>query len=606
VTGGNARRTLPGALSAAWLLAGCAGSAPPAAAPDGDLSREAIQRIVTDVQAIRGLPARHPIAIEQLDERSFTQAIDVRQAPAFAEGIDRMQAALSFADSGPRSVLQAQRILHEQLLGFYEQGSGKVYLRGGARSGDRDMQRLTLAHEVQHALQDQHFGTLGIKGLLDEDARLARLALLEGDATITGVAYLAVQQGVPIRRAMVRLARTTRLLPSHEVVGDSGPELARAPAIERERLIFPYVSGTGFAAELYRAGGFPLLDRALARPPDTTEQVLHPERYVAGEAAIPVRAPMPPAGYAAIATGRMGELQTRGLLLPCVGWESAARAAEGWGGDAFTVVTSKQGERAALWSTAWDTEPDAVEFEQALGMSAACLPALGGDGVDGRGLRAPPAARLAREGTKVALVVGLPPDRLAPAAGALLALPEAPMPPAPPVGEAQVRPLPPRLQARLGTLRGADYASAWLGLVALVPPGFAAAVGREDAELFLERQGALGVLGLSDRAASAWTHERTFDELAKAFAKGAGVEIAAVETGTYTLPIGVVTMRRWQVPGTPVEAAAVLAPICEGTGAYVIMLAWASPEDKAGLDQWLLSLRRLSPAPPVCSELNPE
>jgi hypothetical protein len=595
----------PAALWAACLLAGCGGSAPPAAAPDGGLSRDAIQRIVMDVQAIRGLYARQPIAIEQLDERSFAEAIDVRQAPALAEGIDRMQAALGLADGGPGSVLQAQRILHEQLLGFYEQGSGKVYLRGGARGGDRDLQRLTLAHEVQHALQDQHFGTLGIKGLLDEDARLARLALLEGDATITGVAYLAAQEGVPLRRAMVRLARTTRLLPTQRVIGDSGPELARAPALERERMVFPYVSGTGFAAELYRAGGFALVDRALARPPDTTEQVLHPARYVAGEAAIPVRAPMPPEGYAAIATGRMGELQTRGLLLPCLGWDRAVRAAEGWGGDAFTVVRSEQGGRAALWSTAWDTEADAAEFEQALSMSTACLPALGGDGADARGQRAPPPARLVRNGTKVVLAMGLSQDRLAPEAATLLSLPEAPLPPAPPVGEAEVRPLPPPLTPRLGGLRGAVYASAWLGLAATVPAGFTAAVGREDAELFLERPGALGVLGLSDRAASAWMQERTFRELSGAFSKGAGVELAVVETASYTLPVGVVTLRRWNVPGTQIEAMAVIAPICEGTGAYIMMLAWARPEDKDGLDQWLLSLRRTTPAPPVCAELNP-
>ena len=588
----------PGALA----LAGCAPGTPKAAAPDDSLSPAAIERLVAEVQEVRGLRAKRPITIELLDETRFSEAIDVRQAPSFVEGLDRMQAALGSAEGAQRSAAQTQRILHEQLLGFYEQGSNKVYLRGGAAGGDRDLQRLTLAHEVQHALQDQHFGVLGIKTLLDEDTRLARLALLEGDATVTGVAYLAADAGVPILRAVVRLARTVRLLPTHEVIGAAGPELARAPAIERERLAFPYVSGAGFAAELYRAGGFPLVDRAFARPPDTTEQVLHPERYVAGEQAIPVRAPMPPAGYGAVATGRMGELQTRALLVTCLGWERAAQAAEGWGGDAFTVVASPAGERAALWSTAWDTEVDAGEFEQALAAGAACLPALGDEAAPGA-----PAAptRVIRQGTRVAVVRGLSPDRLDAVATALLGLPEPPLPLAPPVGDAVVRPLPMPLEPRLGTLRGADYASAWLGVTAAVPRGFAAAVGRDQTELFLQRSRAIGIFGVSDRLVSPETTEKVFDELSRSFAVGARVSLTPLETRSYALPIGPAVVRRWAARGSPTQFTAVVVPICEGTGAYLFVMASATPEDSADLDRWLLSFRRSTPSPPICAEQNP-
>src|SRR4051812_20344789 len=156
-------------------------------------------------------------------------------------------------------------------------------------------------------------------------------------------------------------------------------ELLRAPVIDRERLLFPYVAGKDFVTALYRAGGFPLLDRSFGSPPTTTEQVLHPEKYLAGEPAIPVRAPAAPAGYRAAFVGRMGELQIRAMLTPCVGEDEARASALGWGGDAYTIAVGA-GSRAVLWSTAWDDEPSAARFEQALLASGRCFPDPSGGG----------------------------------------------------------------------------------------------------------------------------------------------------------------------------------------------------------------------------------
>ncbi|MCC6556139.1 MAG: hypothetical protein IT372_24530 [Polyangiaceae bacterium] len=296
----------------------------------------------------------------------------------------------------------------------------------------------------------------------------------------------------------------------------------------------------------------------------------------------------------------MGERQTRALLLPCIGWARAAQAAEGWGGDAFTVLSSPEGARAALWSTAWDTEADAGDFERAISASHACLPALGFEA-------APTApARVVRDGARVAVALALPPAQLAPAATALLELPEPPLPLAPPVGEVTLPPLAPALRPSLGALRGSAYASAWLGLAALVPQGFSARVGHEGTELFMERPGALGLFGLSDRIVSPQANERLLDELAAGFAAGAEVTLVPSQTMSYSLPIGAVIARRWEIPNTSAQLAVVIAAIWWDTGAYVFLTMSATPEAQAALDAWLLSFRATTPAPPVCAELAPE
>lgn len=586
------------------LAAGCAASMEAATPGDrkaeaAELSPQEVEGLIGEVAALRGVALPAPIPVERLDAEHFAEAVDTYFVGDNRSNGERIDDTLSAAAQGMRK--KAERaMMQEQIIGFYDEGSRKVFLRpsGGSTSG-LDVQRMLIAHEIEHALQHLRFGSSRLNSILDEDTRLARLAIFEGEASMVGVAYLAVREGVPIKRAILRVTQASRFRSGEQMLRmhARSPELAGASPTDRERLLFPYVGGMDFMIAIYRAGGFPLVDRVFARPPTTTEQVLHPEKYVTGEAAIPVRAPIAPPGYEPINTGRMGELQTRALLSQCMDPRSAAIAAEGWGGDAFTIV-QKDGARAVLWSTAWDSEMAAARFEQALRYSGTCWPEMGG----GR-------AYVARDRTKVAFLRGLPDAILPSMATALLALPEDPPPPSPPLGDVRLPPLfgpPPEIR---GTLWQGFYQSARLNLVAPLPPGFTASTMEPDAELVIRLPGfgSTGILAVSDRIISPKFNEQIMRSIADEFSAKFPGRFDLAWSGNVNLPIGPALARIYHVEDTSIGVRLLLVPVCNGAGGYLFAEVWGDEAQRDILDRWVMSFRPFGPsAPPVCQELDPQ
>jgi hypothetical protein len=142
-----------------------------------------------------------------------------------------------------------------------------------------------------------------------------------------------------------------------------------APPLVRGELLFPYDAGWVFAQLLYQDGGFDALNQAFSRPPTSTEQILHPEKYTAGEQ--PVTVTIPPlekslgGTWVTRRTDVFGELVLRLLLEPSLGWPRAEAAAAGWGGDAYTILEDDSGRRIVAMVTAWDTEDDAAQMYNA-------------------------------------------------------------------------------------------------------------------------------------------------------------------------------------------------------------------------------------------------
>lgn len=467
-------------------------------------------------------------------------------------------------------------------------------------------QRGTLAHEIQHALQAQSFALPDLAGAPSEEVRLARLAALEGDAMVVMAAYIAAEQGAPIGRALRRLSDLSRTMPLEELArGEGHAALRGALPIARERLVFPYVAGMGLAADLHRAGGFPLVNQLLARPPASTEQVLHPEKYLAGEPPIPVRAPEPPPGYRVLESEPLGELQTRVVLERCAPAPEARAAAEGWGGDRFSVLSGPAREVALLWSSIWDTERDALELEAALRRSPACWQAP----QQGAGAWAAGGAlSILREGARVAVVRGLPEPLAGAAAARLLPLAEPPPPPSP-IGPYIIPPRLPLPAPQRGTLQGDLYRSDWLGVVARIPPNVPATAQHKDLELRVGRDDVLvtGGLIVSDRVTTPRFVELLLQEVAGGFAKAIDIEgLVVTGGGPSTHPLGPAIERSWSIAGTPVELRAVVVPVCNGTGSLVFIQSWSDPYAKTVLDGWLYSFRWLGLARlPVCEALDP-
>ena len=346
--------------------------------------------------------------------------------------------------------------------------------------------RAILAHEIHHALQHQHFDLP--KQLPNADAELAVTALVEGDAQVAMGAYIGAEQGAPVRRTLRMLKEVTGRVSLDEISHkDQGSEkLSHALPIFRARLTFPYVDGMRFVTDLYRAGGFRLVDRAYSRLPDSTEQVLHPDKYIAGERPTEVADPRPPSGYERVHVGRMGELQIRVALEACVGADRGARkASEGWGGDAFTLADPSHNV-AMLWSTVWDAEQDAIEFADALERRPDCWGA--GELTSGRAAyRIERGHTTLRKGAAVAFVRGLPDRTREQVAKQLMVLPKTP-PPAIPSATTRYRP-----RNRCPSRSAASSKATSIGMTGWASrrasrPAFRVSTDRSDVELLLQRE----------------------------------------------------------------------------------------------------------------------
>ncbi|MCY3651941.1 MAG: hypothetical protein OXG89_02805 [bacterium] len=197
---------------------------------------------------------------------------------------------------------------------------------------------LLLVGELTKALAHQHHPDsyhpevdLDLDG---GDQALARRALHEGEAVLVQTLYLE----------SLGEDRTALIYEQAAAATDPGSDpdlsaLANVPRLAVEERVFPGQDGANLAFDLYRRGGFAALDQAFERPPDTTEQVLHLEKYRAQEPAArpnPFRVVLE--GYETVEDGTWGELRWRGLFSHHGDPVSAARSAEGWGGDLYQLL----------------------------------------------------------------------------------------------------------------------------------------------------------------------------------------------------------------------------------------------------------------------------
>jgi len=358
-------------------------SATPAASDDVTAIYEAIEE---QVVAIRGLTPKRPVERTVLDEaqlrETLTEQFDEDTPPEYVAANERLYKALGLmpADGDLRQL--TLDLLTAGVAGFYRNDQDTLYVisRTGRIGGN---EKITYAHEYGHALQDQTWPVFTDQDdVLDRtDWIMARQATYEGDATLLMTQW-AIQHASPEDLQDVVEAGSD---PNQAAV------MARVPAIMRETLLFPYTTGAAFVQGQYGQGDWAAVDAMYDRMPESTEQILHPEKYEADEAPIDVKLPADLAkrlgtGWTAPLEDTFGEFQT-GIWLRESGVDLAAAndAAAGWGGDRMAVLKGPNDAWAVAWKTEWDTAADAAAFEAAAetalakaGGSARILPGEGG------------------------------------------------------------------------------------------------------------------------------------------------------------------------------------------------------------------------------------
>ncbi|HEV2883437.1 MAG TPA: hypothetical protein VGW36_01190 [Pyrinomonadaceae bacterium] len=255
------------------------------------------------------------------------------------------------------------KLLTEQVAGYYDTKSREFRLADWL---ELEGQKPVMAHELTHALQDQHFNLRRFekwpKG--DSDAHLAAHALIEGDATLAMTIYMA-------KNPLVALAFSRSLLST----GISSEQFNKAPRALRESLVFPYTQGTEWATHIYKRGGWPGISKAYSRLPQSTEHILHPDKYASYER--PVKVALPEVKNLLGPNWKRLDYDVNGewglyLILDQFLKDPALsrRATAGWGGDRYALYelkdaqmeNGKPGEVFMAQMTMWDSEDDAREF----------------------------------------------------------------------------------------------------------------------------------------------------------------------------------------------------------------------------------------------------
>lgn len=367
------RRTVPvvAAVVAALLAAGLVGAATvepedgspspattttTAPAPGGSSTTTtpaagSVADVVPSIEAFvadeRGLAFKNPVNVTLLDDERF----EARVNESDEEDKEEIEHA--------QSVLQAMGLLGHDVdlgaivrsftagavVGFYDPDTKELVVRG---TRPTPFVRAVLAHELLHALEDQHFGLN--RDDLGDEAFLGFQALTEGSAVRIEDRYRQSLSRAD-RRAADREERAQ---------GGSVPDV---PEVVEVLFGFPYAYGPGLVDAIVRAGGQARLDGAYGDPPASSEQVISPDRYLGGDA--PKAVPTPAADGKAFDDGEIGQLFLA-LMLRSELKDSVARtAAVGWGGDHY--VAWRDGARTCVrMDFVMDTPTDTAELTDAL------------------------------------------------------------------------------------------------------------------------------------------------------------------------------------------------------------------------------------------------
>ncbi len=347
----------------AQQVAAPAKSGPSTTTTNADFAAAA-DEVLQQMSEITGLKLRAPLK-KSLRSREQIRAYVINEMnedknPAERYAGQRSAEAFGLLPKGFNLDSFMVELLTEQIAGLYDPKAHEFYVADWIPAAD---QKMVMAHELTHALQDQHFQIedWAKAARPNDDAELARESVLEGSAMAAMVDYLLQGTG-----------RSLQDLPDINpsmLIGDmeSTPMLKKAPPFLKDALIFPYLDGLNFSAAVLRPDGWTALSGIFAKPPVSTQQILHPALYKAGK--IPPKVMVPSmdkdvgADWAKLEDNIMGEFGWKEVLKQFLGEEKATPLSSSWNGDRYVVYEQKKTKRLLLM-TRLDlaTEGDAAHF----------------------------------------------------------------------------------------------------------------------------------------------------------------------------------------------------------------------------------------------------
>ena len=350
------------------LLAGAAAAQKPAA-PSGPLFSQ-IDEILQALSDITGWSVQRSVPAEILAKDNFRKMVEegVKDAETSKE-TRAAEIALKMFGLVPQNFNLAREsgdLLAEQAAAFYDYRKKRLFVLDSTKTDNEQL--LALAHELAHALADQHHPLRKFMDDADGDEELtARQSVIEGQATWLSWAFLSKKEG---GRGEVPPRLLDRLAEGAGASGEDYPVFSQAPLYIRESLTFPYTEGMRFQDAVYRELGPAAFERVFRNPPRSTQHIMHPQTYLTGR--MPVSPKLPRLEEAAgtearrfrlLADGDVGEFDYSVLLRQYIGDAEGREAASHWRGGAYRLYEHKQEKYPVLvHSSEWDSPEAAAKF----------------------------------------------------------------------------------------------------------------------------------------------------------------------------------------------------------------------------------------------------
>ena len=398
------------------ILLGAAGLTPAPAQP-GDSAKlcALIPPLAEQLTKISGMPLRHAVPCDFITKEKIKEFLNKRvKEVAKPEDLRAEELTLKKFGLVPPDFDLARNtidLLAEQAAAFYDYDKKKLFVTDTTAS---ETQEPVLSHEIAHAIADQNYNlSKFIKaGRNSDDGATARLAVMEGQATWLMSELLARKMGESLKDSPSLLATM-----SGAADGAAGqfPVFDQSPLYLRQTLVFPYTKGMLFQHAVFERDGQAGFGEVFRKPPASTQQIIHPEKYFSGIKPTQPDLPQPhlPKGYKSLVGGSLGELEHAIMLEQYSGKERAAELAPHWRGCAFDLEENKKAGRIVLlYAVEWDSEDAARQYLDAyrqqlakkwkqMTIASQSADAVTGTGDDGR-------FELRRKGAVVTSMEGLP------------------------------------------------------------------------------------------------------------------------------------------------------------------------------------------------------
>ncbi|MFA5801965.1 MAG: hypothetical protein WC911_05740 [Thermoleophilia bacterium] len=319
-----------------------------------------VETIERDISLLRNLPIKQDIQVTYLSRDQLAEKIKLEESqnisPQEVASDEKLLKILGLLSPGENLLNEASSMMGEEIAGYYDDKTRELkVITVSRRIGMQTAS--TVAHEITHALQDQSFNLqefLPHDGTGNSDRDLARLALVEGDASKTSNDY------------MDKLIKVSDDPADKQIIEDMGSTFSYL----EDQLEFPYIYGERFVNYIIGNGTWDSVDAIYARPPESSEQIMHPHKYVEDEQPMEVNIPdltgFIGADWAQIDEDVVGEFDVRELLIQNLPQQQAEDGAAGWGGGKYRFYQRPDGSVLYVMLLEWDTEADTGEFFSAM------------------------------------------------------------------------------------------------------------------------------------------------------------------------------------------------------------------------------------------------